>query len=47
MSGDLEFTIEYDRANPSSIEAYAQRLIGRSFRDVMDEDEAKISKTNY
>ena len=47
MSKKLEFTIEYDRSNPSSIEAYAQRLIGRSFRDVIDEDEADVSKENY
>ncbi len=32
----------YDRTNPKSIEAYAQRLIGKSFRQVMDDDSNAI-----
>lgn len=37
----MDFIIEYDRSNPSSIEAYAQKLIGKTFRQVWDEDDAK------
>ena len=29
---------EYDRSNPKSIERYAQALIGRTFRDVVEND---------
>lgn len=32
---------EYDKTNPLSIENYAQRLIGKTFQDVIDEDEKK------
>lgn len=37
----MDFNIEYDydRTNPKSIEAYAQKLIGKSFRQIMDDDE--------
>lgn len=35
----MEITIEYDKGNPASIEAYAQRLIGKTFRQVCDEDD--------
>ena len=30
--------LEYDASNPQSIEAYAKRLIGKTFSDVCDED---------
>lgn len=35
----MEIQIEYDKRNPSSIEAYAQRLVGKTFRQVWEEDE--------
>lgn len=31
--------MEYDRTDPVSIEAYAQKLIGKTFRQISDEDE--------
>ena len=39
----MEYVIEYDRSNPSSIEAYAQRLIGKTFRQISDEDEGSTT----
>lgn len=38
------FRIDYDESNPLSIEAYAKRLIGKTFKDVCDEDD--IHKSN-
>ncbi|WP_029319278.1 Sau3AI family type II restriction endonuclease [Butyrivibrio sp. AE3004] len=35
---DIRIEFEYDRTNPKSIEAYAQKLIGKSFRQIMDDD---------
>jgi DNA mismatch repair endonuclease MutH len=38
----MNFEIEsYDRTNPGSIEAYAQKLIGKSFQEIINEDEVK------
>ncbi|MCH5344286.1 MAG: restriction endonuclease [Acetatifactor sp.] len=37
----MDHMIEYDRRSPSSIEAYAQRLIGKTFREIIEEDERK------
>lgn len=34
----MDYLIGYDRTDPSSIEAYAQRLIGKTFRDVIQDD---------
>lgn len=34
----MNYLIEYDKRNPSSIEKYAQRLIGKSFREVIEDD---------
>ncbi len=39
--GNMDFIIEYDRTDPSSIAAYAQKLIGKTFRQIWDEDEEK------
>ncbi len=36
-----DFAFEYDRTNPSSIESYSQRMVGKSFRQLMEEDEAR------
>lgn len=35
---DLRIEFEYDRSSPAAIEAYAQKLIGKSFRQVMEDD---------
>ncbi|MCR5701823.1 MAG: restriction endonuclease [Lachnospiraceae bacterium] len=37
----MDFEIEYDKSNPLSIEAYAQKLIGKTFRQIWDEDDAR------
>ena len=37
----MSFFEEYDKTNPLSIEKYAQRLIGKTFQDVIDADEQK------
>lgn len=39
---DVNIELGYDRTNPKSIEAYAQKLIGRSFRQVMEDDSNAI-----
>ena len=41
MRDVLEYNRDYDETNPLSIENYAQRLIGKTFADVCDEDEMK------
>lgn len=35
----MNYTNEYDRKNPESIESYAQRLIGKTFREIVEIDE--------
>lgn len=37
----MEFMIEYDRSDPLSIERYAQNMIGKTFREIWDEDDAR------
>lgn len=39
----MEYRVEYDKSNPSSIEAYAQRLVGKTFRQICDTDTVNIS----
>lgn len=39
----MEYIVEYDKSNPLSIEAYAQRLVGKTFRQVCDDDTVSIS----
>lgn len=36
---NLDYLIEYDESNPISIEKYAQRLIGKTFADVCNQDD--------
>ncbi len=38
----MDYLTEYDKSNPNSIETYAQRLIGKTFRDVIKEDTQRI-----
>ncbi len=40
---DIQVEFGYDRSSPSSIEAYAQKLIGKSFRQVMEEDKNVVN----
>lgn len=46
---DVRVEFEYDRTKPTSIEAYAQKLVGKSFRQIMDEDDAMLREegTSY
>lgn len=37
----MDYLIEYDRSDPISIEAYSQKLIGKSFREIWDEDDKR------
>ena len=37
----MNYFEEYDKTNPLSIENYAQKLIGKTFQDVIDADEQK------
>ncbi|MGN1183987.1 MAG: Sau3AI family type II restriction endonuclease [Oliverpabstia sp.] len=37
----MNYTIEYDKKSPSSIEAFAQRLIGKTFREIIEDDMKK------
>ena len=39
----MDYLSEYDYTKPDSIEEYAQRLIGKSFREIWNEDDAKSS----
>ena len=41
---NVEYLIEYDKADPISIEVYAQKLIGKTFRQICEEDEAGIAQ---
>lgn len=35
----MDYLIDYDRTNPISIEAYAQRMVGKTFREIIEDDE--------
>ena len=38
---NMDYLAEYDRLDPISIEAYAQRMVGKTFREILEEDEAR------
>ena len=38
---NMGYLDEYDSSNPLSIEAYAQKMVGKTFREVLEEDEAR------
>ena len=40
---NVEYLIEYDKTDPISIEVYSQKLIGKTFREICEEDEARHS----
>ena len=37
---NVNYLIEYDRSDPISIEEYSQRLVGKTFREIWEEDDA-------
>ena len=37
----MEYRIEYDKTSPEAIEQYSQRMIGKSFREIMEEDDPR------
>lgn len=41
----MKLQIDYERSNPKSIEEYAQRLIGKTFREIIEEDEERIGES--
>lgn len=41
----MDYLVDYDETDPLSIERYAQQLIGRTFKDVCREDDAKYIMT--
>ena len=42
--GRIDYTYEYDKTDPISIETYSQRLVGKTFRQIMEEDEIPHEK---
>lgn len=36
-----EYDVDYDRTDPKSIEEYSQRLIGKTFREILEADETR------
>ena len=38
---NIDYLIEYDRSDPISIETYSQKLIGKTFREIWEEDDAR------
>lgn len=38
---NIDYLIEYDRSDPISIEVYSQKLIGKTFRQILEEDDAR------
>lgn len=37
----VDYKVEYDKSNPLSIEAYSQKMIGKTFREICAEDDAR------
>ena len=42
----MMYYLDYDKKSPSSIEAYAQKLIGKTFQEIIDEDVIATSMIN-
>lgn len=38
---NVDYIVEYDKSDPISIEVYSQRMVGKTFRQIMEEDEAR------
>ena len=43
---NMNYMTDYDKTNPHSIEAYAQKLIGKTFADVVLEDTGFLDETH-
>lgn len=41
---NIDYLIEYDRSDPISIEVYSQKLIGKTFRQIWEEDDARQNR---
>lgn len=41
MMANIDFLVEYDKTDPISIERYSQKLIGKTFREIWEEDDAR------
>lgn len=39
----VDYIAEYDRSNPLSIEVYSQKMVGKTFREICEEDDARQS----
>ena len=39
----MDYLVEYDKSDPISIEIYSQRMIGKTFRELLEADESKNS----
>ena len=37
----MDYLVEYDKSDPISIEMYSQRMIGKTFREICEEDDAR------
>ena len=37
----MDYLVEYDKSDPISIEIYSQRMIGKTFREICEEDDAR------
>lgn len=37
----IDYLVEYDRTDPISIEKYSQKLVGKTFRQIWEEDDAR------
>ncbi|MDE7340364.1 MAG: restriction endonuclease [Lachnospiraceae bacterium] len=45
----MDYIVEYDRSDPISIETYSQKMVGKTFREIREADEARrpmISRGN-
>ena len=38
----MDYLVEYDRSSPLSIEKYSQKMIGKSFREIWEEDSSPL-----
>lgn len=43
MMINVNLLTEYDRSDPKSIETYAQKMVGKTFREICEEDDVKQS----
>lgn len=39
--GNMYYLVEYDRSDPKSIERYSQKMVGKTFREILEDDDAR------